>query len=116
MGNGDIHPWTIGQEQVMHSIASSLRTIAICMQAQEQRRQERIPFDPKSLGALALWREEVSNQITVLGFSDWLAWHESDNATTPEDIENMGAAVQAVKRGFADMEAQVKGESDDTSG
>ena len=85
------------------------------MEAQEQRRQERAASTRTAWGP---WRSGARRcrTVTVLGFSDWLAWHESDNATTPEDIENMGTAVQAVKRGFADMEAQVKGKSDDTSG
>lgn len=112
MGNGDIHPWTTGQEQVMHSIAQSLRTIAGAMEAQELRRREKLTFDPKSLGALALWREEVARGDCRIGFADWLAWHESENYTTPEDMENLGEAVQAVKRGMAGLEAQVKGEGD----
>ena len=112
MGNGDIHPWTIGQEQVMHSIASSLRTIANCMEANEIRARERGTVDTGSLGALALWRWEVSESNTRLGFTDWLAWHESDKATTQEEIELAGEAIQAVKRGFAGLEAQVKGEGD----
>jgi len=35
--------------------------------------------------------------------------------TTPEDIVRAGEAVQAVKRGFADLEAQVKEGADDQS-
>lgn len=116
MGNGDIHPWTTGQEQVMHSISSSLRTIAGAMEAQEMRAREKPQVDPNSLGAKALWMQEVAGGDCLLGFSDWVAWHESESYTTPEDMENVGRAVQAINRGFADMEAQVKGKSDDTSG
>jgi hypothetical protein len=84
MGNGDIHPWTIGQEQVMHSIASSLRTIANCMEAQEMRAREKPKVDPDSLGMVALWREEVARGATNVGFTHWLAWHESDKAEVDE--------------------------------
>lgn len=113
MGNGDIHPWTIGQEQVMNSIAGSLRMIANCMEAEEKRKRSlEEGINPDSLGALALWRWEVQEGNTRLGWSEWLAWHTHDESTTPEDIENMGAAVQAVKRGFADMEAQVQAQKE----
>ena len=80
MGNGDVHPWTRGQDEVMHSIAHSLRTIAGCLEAQEMRARERPQIDPNSLGAMALWREEVASHNCTIGFSDWLAWHESDRA------------------------------------
>ena len=80
MSNGDIHPWTIGQEQVMNSIASSLRTLANFAEAQEMREREKPKVDPDSLGAKALWMQEVAAGDQLLGFTDWMAWHESDRA------------------------------------
>lgn len=68
MGNGDVHPWTRGQDEVMHSIAHSLRTIAGCMEAQELRAREKPKVDPDSLGMLEI--------------------------TTPEDIAAMAAKEQ----------------------
>lgn len=91
-----------------------LGRIANLLEGFEMReRQRNADVDPDSLGALALWREEVSHGGCLLGFADWRAWHEADKpkpgGPSPEDVE---AAAQAVTRGFADMEAQVKGERD----
>ena len=61
----------------------------------------------------ARWRYEVFRGMTLLGYTDWLAWRESDQeevvqATTPEDIEAMAPAIQAVRRGFESMEQAVR--------
>lgn len=32
---------------------------------------------PEEEEALALWREEVTNKKTILGFSDWLSWRST---------------------------------------
>jgi hypothetical protein len=111
-------------------IAHALNRIANVLEAQEQRAREQVPLYPPGVVEqltkdlfgtaeeiadpdLALqWKLEVINNTTVLGFTEWRVWHESEQATTPEDIENMGEAIAAVKRGFAEMEAQVKGERD----
>jgi hypothetical protein len=106
---------TIDEQQTMRAIQAIpglLNRIVNLLEAQEMRARERISYDPKSLGMLALWREEVARGDCRIGFTDWQAWHESEQGTTPEDIENVGEAIAAVKRGFADMEAQVKGEGD----
>jgi hypothetical protein len=102
MGNGDIHPWTIGQEQVMNSIASSLRTIANCQEEMVKRARQPV-FQP---GSQEHWMNEVAQGRAVNGYAEWKAWYESDQ------IERAGEAVAAVKRGFADMKAQMKGEGD----
>jgi len=86
-------------------IAQHLNRIANCLEAQEKRARERPQVDPDSLGMVALWREEVARGATNVGFTHWLAWHESDRDEVDE-------AKAAVKRGFDDMEAQVKGEGD----
>jgi hypothetical protein len=49
MGNGDIHPWTIGQEQVMQSIAHSLRGIENCLQELVKNAREK-PKEDKGDG------------------------------------------------------------------
>ena len=112
---------------------NDINRIANCLEAAERRareRDERYPrplydpevveelmrhlgwdkpkIDPNSLGAMALWREQVAAGDCLIGFADWLAWHQADNATTPEDIEAMAPAVQAVKRGFESMEQAVR--------
>jgi hypothetical protein len=84
MGNGDIHPWTIGQEQVMNSIAISLRTIANCQEEMVKRARAKPKVDPDSLGAKALWMQEVAAGDQLLGFTEWVAWHESDKAEAAE--------------------------------
>jgi hypothetical protein len=103
MGNGDIHPWTPGQEQVMHSIASSLRVIANCMEAQEKR--ERTPRF--QLGSEEHWKYEVAEGRAINGYAEWKAWYESDQ------LERQGEAIAAVRRGFASLEAQMREEPDD---
>lgn len=77
----DVQTWTIGQERVMNSIASSLRTLANWAEADEKRKREmEAGIDTGSLGALALWRAEVFAGRTTVGFAQWNAWHESDKA------------------------------------
>jgi hypothetical protein len=75
---------TTGYEVQMYNdirqIAQNTNRIANCLEAQETRARERPQIDPNSLGAMALWREEVASHNCTIGFSDWLAWHESDRA------------------------------------
>src|SRR3954466_14512738 len=112
MGNG-----TYENTLALRGIERHLERIANFLEAQELRARKMEAFThPDSLGALALWRWEVGRGETTVGFADWLAWHESDkaeqavrDAPSAADVE---AAAQAVKRGFGDMEAQVKGEGD----
>ena len=104
-------------------IARNLNRIANVLEAQEKRAREKPVIDPDSLGAVALWKEEVADGTCTIGFTDWMAWHTADNpleqanaliqGTTPEEIERAGEAIQAVKRGFDEMERQVKGEGAD---
>jgi len=60
----------------LNSMARSLRIIASLMEGAEMRRRQMMAdIDPDALGTLALWREEVAAGKTMLGFSDWVAWH-----------------------------------------
>lgn len=99
-------------ERELGRIANCLEGLVLLMR--QELSDDATYVDADSLGAAALWREQVAQGNTLVGFSDWLAWHKADPATTPEDIENYGEAIKAVKRGFAEMERQVKGEGDAT--
>jgi hypothetical protein len=66
----------------IQQMAQSLNRIANCLEAQEKREREKPQVDPSSLGALALWTQEVAAGTTLLGFADWLAWQESNQAET----------------------------------
>jgi len=60
-------------------IRHHLDRIATCMEAADRRARERAAaVDPSSLGAYALWQQEVALGDTTVGFADWLAWHDSD--------------------------------------
>lgn len=97
----------------LKGIERQLNRIGNLMEAQEKKVQA-VVVDPNNLGAVALWRAEVSNGITLLGFTDWLAWHESDahEYTTPADVEEIGRAIQAVRRGFESLEEGVQSEGE----
>lgn len=97
---------TIIENQAMEAIRRipyELNRIANVLEAQEKRARE-IQVDPNSLGAKALWMQEVAAGDCLIGFADWVAWH----ATTPEDIEALAPAIQAVRRGFDSMEQAVR--------
>ena len=89
--------------QALRELVKEARRIANCMEAQEAR--ARVPvFEP---GSQEHWMNEVAQGRAVNGYAEWKAWYESDQ------LERAGEAIAAVKRGFADMEAQVRGERDD---
>lgn len=72
---------TIGEQQFMNAVPACLNRIANCLEEIVLRqRQQDADVDPQSLGALALWRQEVFAGRTLLGFPDWLAWHEAGKA------------------------------------
>jgi len=75
-------------------------------------------MDAQTKAQTARWRYEVFRGMTLLGYTDWLAWREADQEeaqyTTPEDVVEMGPAIQAVRRGFADMEAQIRASEKET--
>lgn len=93
----------------MHSIAHSLNRVANVTEAWWAREREKPQVDPASLGAKALWMQDVAAGDCLIGFTEWLARYD----TTPEEIEALAPAIQAVRRGFADMETQLKGERND---
>jgi hypothetical protein len=78
---------TIGEQQTWNnigSIARDLNRIANIMEGKEMRARQRLAdLEPDSIGAAALWREEVSRGDTLLGFADWLAWHTADKEGKP---------------------------------
>jgi hypothetical protein len=41
-------------------------------------------------GKHALWRAEVVQQETLLGFSDWLAWHQAED----DDTDHLDSKVE----------------------
>jgi len=61
--------------ELIPQIARDLGRMADSMEAAEERATA-LGINPESLGALALWRQEVFTQQTLLGFTDWLAWHQ----------------------------------------
>jgi hypothetical protein len=62
-------------------IADSLHRLAQMAEGREMRARQRLAdLEPDSIGAAALWREEVARGDTLLGFADWLAWHTADKA------------------------------------
>lgn len=71
---------TIGENQFWASVASLARSAEKIARMLEVMAEEKKPptVDPDSLGAMALWREEVASGNTVLGFSEWVAWHKKD--------------------------------------
>ena len=85
--------------QALRGCEKQLERIADYLQ--ESQHLQRI--DPDSLGAIALWREEVAHRGCTIGFTDWQAWHESDKA-------EVDAAKAAVKAGFDEMEQAMKAE------
>lgn len=77
---------TIGEQQFMNAVPACLNRIANCLEEIVLRqRQQDADVDPKSLGALALWRQEVFSGRTLLGFGDWLAWHNADKTDGVDD-------------------------------
>jgi hypothetical protein len=77
----------------IQQIAQALNRIANCLEAAELRaREAEKPIDPELLAAA----EQVLETFP--------------KPTTPEDIEQMGQALAAVRRGFADLERGVEEE------
>jgi xanthine dehydrogenase molybdopterin-binding subunit B len=99
---------TTGYEVRMYAdidaIAQALNRIANCLEANEKRAraQELVPYS----SLLSVEDNKVLQKV----YRSLLA--TTQKATTPEDIEQIGAAVQAVKRGFADMEKSVQEDQD----
>jgi hypothetical protein len=92
---------------IFRQIERHLNRIANVMEAREKRAREQtlnqvLDAGTGNVDMAVLWQTDVVRGDTVLGFSEWLAWRNQDQ------IE----AAQAVKRGFADLEQQVKGEGD----
>jgi hypothetical protein len=82
---GELIGITIIEQQTMHAIQQMSRhlgRIADCMEAAEKRAQEAVP--PVEA--------EIRRRLAAV------------QETTVEDIEAMGAALTAVRRGFADIE------------
>ena len=100
--------------QALRELVKEARRIANVLETQEMRAREK-HVDPDSLGAMALWREEVARGNCRIGFADWLAWHQHDEeagtTTTPEEIEALAPAIAAVKRGMAALEQAVENEA-----
>ena len=69
---------SIAENQFWASVASLARSAEKIARVLEVMAEDNKPpeVDPDSLGAMALWREEVAGGSTILGFSEWVAWHK----------------------------------------
>lgn len=63
-----------GTERAIQSLANSMIQIAKDLESMVSRPA----VDPDSLGAVALWKEDVAAGNTILGFSEWVAWHQKE--------------------------------------
>jgi hypothetical protein len=93
---------TIIEQQTMHAIQQIPQQLKRIADALEKQKPQ---VDPNSLGAYAIWKDEVARSGCLVGFADWQAWHDQP---TPEQV---GEAIQAVKRGFDEIEEQVRGDA-----
>jgi len=69
---------SIGEQQFWAAVGSIARSLNSIGQDLKKLVEDKPspPVDPESLGALALWREDVAKENTILGFTEWLAWQE----------------------------------------
>lgn len=67
---------TPGTERAIQSLANSMIDIAKALESLAVENKPKI--DPDSLGAVALWKEDVAAGNTILGFSEWVAWHQKE--------------------------------------